>query len=53
MPARFVPRLEATGISEHLSGLHHVFEHTPDAIAHARRHVARDGHHAPAVRPAG
>ena len=46
MPARFVPRLEATGIQQHLTGLHHVFEHTPDAIAHARRHVARDGHHA-------
>ena len=53
MPARFVPRLEATGIHQHLTGLHHVFEHTPDAIAHARRHVARDGHHALGVRPAG
>ena len=53
MPARFVPRLEATGIQQHLTALHHVFEHTPDAIAHARRHVARDGHHALGVRPAG
>ena len=53
MAARFVPRLEATGIHQHLIGLHHVFEHTPDAIAHARRHVARDGHHALGVRPAG
>ena len=53
MPVRFVPRLEATGIHQHLTTLHHVFEHTPDAIAHARRHVARDGHHAVRVRPAG
>ena len=53
VPARFVPRLEATGIQQHLTALHHVFEHTPDAIAHARRHVARDGHHAVEVRPAG
>jgi SulP family sulfate permease len=53
MPARFVPRLEATGIHQHLTELHHVFEHTPDAIAHARRHVARDGHHVLGVRPAG
>ena len=53
MPARYVPRLAATGIQQHLTGLHHVFEHTPDAIAHARRHVARDGHHALDVRPAG
>ena len=49
----YVPRLEATGIQQHLTALHHVFEHTPDAIAHARRHVARDGHHAVDVRPAG
>ncbi|MFL6078318.1 MAG: SulP family inorganic anion transporter [Ornithinibacter sp.] len=53
VPARFVPRLEATGIHQHLTGLHHVFEHTPDAIAHARRHVVRDGHHSLGVRPAG
>jgi sulfate permease, SulP family len=53
IPARFLPRLEATGIQQHLSALHHVFEHTPDAIAHARRHVARDGHHATELRPAG
>jgi len=53
VPARFVPRLEATGIQQHLTALHHVFEHTPDAIDHARRHVARDGHHAVEVRPAG
>jgi sulfate permease, SulP family len=53
LPERFVPRLAATGIQQHLTGLHHVFEHTPDAIAHARRHVARDDHHAVEVRPAG
>ena len=52
VPARFVPRLAATGIHRHLTALHHVFEHTPDAIAHARRHVARDDHHAMDVRPA-
>jgi len=52
VPARFVPRLAATGIHRHLTALHHVFEHTPDAIAHARRHVARDDHHAKDVRPA-
>ncbi|HYN65815.1 MAG TPA: SulP family inorganic anion transporter [Ornithinibacter sp.] len=53
VPERFVPRLAATGIHQHLTGLHHVFEHTPDAIDHARRHVARDGHHSVEVRPAG
>jgi len=52
VPARFVPRLAATGIHRHLTALNHVFEHTPDAIAHARRHVARDDHHAMDVRPA-
>ena len=30
---------------EHLAEQNHAFDHTPDAIAHARRHVARDGHH--------
>jgi SulP family sulfate permease len=53
MPAGYVARMEATGIQQHLAALHHVFEHTPDAIAHARRHVARDGHHAAVVRPVG
>ncbi len=47
LPDRFRPRLEATGILEHLAEQNHVFDHTPDAIAHARRHVARDGHHLP------
>ena len=54
VPEAFLARMEATGIQQHLTALHHVFEHTPDAIAHARRHVARDGHHRAAeVRPAG
>lgn len=37
--------LRATGILDHLRGLNHVFADTPAAIAHARRHVARDHHH--------
>jgi high affinity sulfate transporter 1 len=45
LPERFSPRLAATGILDHLAEQNHVFSHTPDAIAHARRHVARDGHH--------
>ncbi len=45
LPDKFAPRLTATGILEHLAGQNHAFAHTPDAIAHARRHVARDGHH--------
>jgi SulP family sulfate permease len=45
VPQRFVPRLAATGIHQHLVALHHVFAHTPEAITHARRHVARDDHH--------
>jgi SulP family sulfate permease len=53
VPQRFVPRLRATGIHKHLTELHHIFEHTPDAIGHARRHVARDDHHVVDVRPGG
>ncbi len=45
LPPQFTTRLEATGILQHLADQHHLFDHTPDAIAHARRHVARDGHH--------
>jgi anti-anti-sigma factor len=49
---RFIARMTATGIHQHLTTLNHVFEHTPDAIAHARRHLARDEHHtAPAEPP--
>lgn len=53
MPQRFVPRLAATGIHQHLVALNHVFDSTPEAIAHARRHVARDHHHEGGVRPGG
>jgi hypothetical protein len=53
MPQRFVPRLAATGIHQHLVTLNHVFDSTPEAIAHARRHVARDHHHDEGVRPGG
>ena len=53
VPPRFVPRLVSTGIHPHLTGLHHVFDTTPEAIAHARRHVARDEHHLEALRPGG
>ncbi len=51
VPQRFVQRLDATGIHRDLTALHHVFETTPEAIAHARRHVARDEHHVPALTP--
>ena len=53
VPERFVSALEASGIHQHLTALHHVFDTTPAAIAHARRHVARDDHHEQAVRPVG
>jgi len=45
LPDRFRPPMSATGMLEHLAEQNHAFDHTPDAIAHARRHVARDGHH--------
>jgi SulP family sulfate permease len=51
VPQRFVARLAATGIHDHLTALHHVFASTPEAIAHARRHVARDEHHGEGVTP--
>lgn len=38
--------LAATGILAELEQHRHVFARTPAAIGHARRHVARDGHHA-------
>lgn len=45
-------QLDATGILAELKAARHVFRETPVAIAHARRHVARDGHHhSPSVRP--
>ena len=37
--------LEATGVLAELKKAGHVFRATPIAIGHARRHVARDGHH--------
>lgn len=37
--------LDATGILAELKAARHVFRATPIAIGHARRHVARDGHH--------
>ncbi len=51
VPERFVGRLIATGIHQDLVALHHVFDTTPEAITHARRHVARDAHHATGVTP--
>lgn len=46
LPQQFTARLGAMGILAHLPEQNHVFAHPPpDAIAHARRHVARDGHH--------
>lgn len=51
VPDRFVSALAASGIHQHLTALHHVFDTTPEAIAHARRHVARDDHHERAIRP--
>jgi SulP family sulfate permease len=41
LPARFVPVLSATGVHRELQEARHLFEHTPDAISHARRHVSR------------
>ena len=45
LPDRFVQTMRAAGLYDHLTDLNHVFARTPDAIDHARRHVARDGHH--------
>jgi SulP family sulfate permease len=41
LPARFESLMAATGVHGELHEAHHLFEHTPDAIAHARRHVWR------------
>ncbi|MFL6070541.1 MAG: SulP family inorganic anion transporter [Actinomycetes bacterium] len=41
LPTRFDPVLSATGVHGELSNARHLFEHTPDAISHARRHVSR------------
>lgn len=45
LPTRFHPLLDATGVRQLLEQQNHLFAHTPDAIVHARRHVARDRHH--------
>ena len=45
LPARFAPVLAASGLLARLDAARHLFADTPSAIAHARRHVARDGHH--------
>ena len=45
LPNRFVGALTATGVYAQLVERGHVFDHTPEAIEHARRHVTRDRHH--------
>jgi SulP family sulfate permease len=50
LPARFTSVLAATGVLGELRDAQHLFEHTPDAIAHARHHVSR---HAEVFRPTG
>lgn len=45
LPTRFIPALAANGVYAQLLGRSHVFDHTPEAIEHARRHATRDGHH--------
>jgi SulP family sulfate permease len=37
--------LHAVGVLDRLAHERHIFDHLPDAIAHARRHVVRDPHH--------
>ncbi len=41
LPARFDAILDATDVRSELSSKGHLFDHTPDAIAHAQRHVSR------------
>ena len=41
LPERFAPLLEATGVRGELLQQGHLFDHTPDAIAHAHRHAQR------------
>jgi SulP family sulfate permease len=38
--------LRAVGVLDRLADERHVFDHLPDAIDHARRHVSRGAHHA-------
>ncbi|MCZ3388867.1 MAG: SulP family inorganic anion transporter [Actinomycetia bacterium] len=46
LPARFTSALAANGVYAQLAARGHVFDHTPEAIDHARKHVLRDPHHA-------
>jgi len=41
LPPRYVTMLSATGVHAQLRSAGHLFDHTPDAIAHARGHVQR------------
>ena len=45
LPLRYTAALTATGVYRQLVERGHVFDHTPAAIDHARRHVTRDRHH--------
>ena len=45
LPSRFTAALTANGVYAQLVERGHVFDHTPEAIAHAKRHVTRDQHH--------
>ena len=45
--------LHAVGVLDRLAHERHIFDHLPDAIAHARRHVAREPHHNAAPVPRG
>jgi SulP family sulfate permease len=44
VPERHTPVLDALGVYDSLAHERHLFEHTPDAIAHARVHAARVKH---------
>jgi SulP family sulfate permease len=37
--------LQAVGVLDRLAHERHIFDHLPDAIAHARSHLSRDPHH--------
>jgi SulP family sulfate permease len=43
LPARYAQALAATGVLAKLQHAQHLFDHTPDAIDHARAHVSRHG----------
>jgi SulP family sulfate permease len=44
VPDRHTPVLDALGVYDSLAHERHLFETTPEAIAHARVHVARIPH---------